>query len=271
MLNPNSSASVTWAIEEALRALNKNDRAKLLVRGLFLGRRSISSQGGGPSSDMQRYEGKPAGRRRASCIERRAIWNISDLSVWIFTRNGFRSRWQREDAAGRWNISARLPTTLMPQQAMRSSEALRQDPTAGTRRNSSNKTRSAWFNRAINREREKRNMTISRRDPPGDDGLGIIIIANNDQLAAFSLARRIADIYFGNAVPASIDFAPGRPAGRRPRSVRDRREGWYGVLPQFRWGRFRDKLGPHQETALHASLSNSKTAMSLRTSPIREI
>ncbi|OWK20065.1 hypothetical protein AJ88_35840 [Mesorhizobium amorphae CCBAU 01583] len=43
-----------------------------------------------------------------------------------------------------------------------------------------------------------------------DDGLGIIIIANNDQVATFAVARRIADIYFGNAVPAPIELAPGR-------------------------------------------------------------
>lgn len=43
-----------------------------------------------------------------------------------------------------------------------------------------------------------------------DDGLGIVIIANNDQVAAFAVARRIADIYFGTAAPAPIDLAPGR-------------------------------------------------------------
>ncbi|CDX42701.1 putative Penicillin-binding protein [Mesorhizobium sp. SOD10] len=43
-----------------------------------------------------------------------------------------------------------------------------------------------------------------------DDGLGIVIIANNDQVAAFAVARRIADIYFGEAAPAPIELAPGR-------------------------------------------------------------
>ncbi|MFD1984562.1 serine hydrolase domain-containing protein [Mesorhizobium newzealandense] len=43
-----------------------------------------------------------------------------------------------------------------------------------------------------------------------DDGLGVVIIANNDQVAAFALARRIADIYFDNALPASIELASGR-------------------------------------------------------------
>ncbi|RWP47012.1 MAG: class A beta-lactamase-related serine hydrolase [Mesorhizobium sp.] len=43
-----------------------------------------------------------------------------------------------------------------------------------------------------------------------DDGLGIIIIANNDQMAAFPIARRIADIYFGNVAPQPIGLAPGR-------------------------------------------------------------
>ncbi|AZN98036.1 MAG: class A beta-lactamase-related serine hydrolase [Mesorhizobium sp.] len=43
-----------------------------------------------------------------------------------------------------------------------------------------------------------------------DGGLGIVIIANNDQVAAFAVARRIADIYFGDAAPAPIELAPGR-------------------------------------------------------------
>ncbi|MER9489850.1 beta-lactamase family protein [Mesorhizobium sp. M0563] len=43
-----------------------------------------------------------------------------------------------------------------------------------------------------------------------DDGLGIVIIANNDQVTAFPVARRIADIYFGNAAPAPFELAPGR-------------------------------------------------------------
>ncbi|CAH2394401.1 Putative Penicillin-binding protein [Mesorhizobium ventifaucium] len=43
-----------------------------------------------------------------------------------------------------------------------------------------------------------------------DDGLGIVIIANNDQVAAFAAARRIADIYFGTVAPAQIELAPGR-------------------------------------------------------------
>ncbi|WP_081738871.1 serine hydrolase domain-containing protein [Mesorhizobium ciceri] len=43
-----------------------------------------------------------------------------------------------------------------------------------------------------------------------DDGLGIVIIANNDQVPAFAVARRIADIYFGNTAPARIELAPGR-------------------------------------------------------------
>ncbi|BCG82820.1 MULTISPECIES: serine hydrolase domain-containing protein [unclassified Mesorhizobium] len=43
-----------------------------------------------------------------------------------------------------------------------------------------------------------------------DDGLGIVIVANNDQVAAFEATRRIADIYFGNAAPAPIGLAPGR-------------------------------------------------------------
>ncbi|WP_179298289.1 serine hydrolase domain-containing protein [Mesorhizobium carmichaelinearum] len=43
-----------------------------------------------------------------------------------------------------------------------------------------------------------------------DGGLGIVIITNHDQLATFAVARRIADIYFGNAAPAPIKLAPGR-------------------------------------------------------------
>lgn len=43
-----------------------------------------------------------------------------------------------------------------------------------------------------------------------DDGLGIVIIANNDQIAAFAVARRIADIYFGTAAPTPIELALGR-------------------------------------------------------------
>ncbi|WP_434725418.1 serine hydrolase domain-containing protein [Mesorhizobium sp. RIZ17] len=43
-----------------------------------------------------------------------------------------------------------------------------------------------------------------------DDGLGIVIIANNDQVAAFGVARQIADIYFGTPAPAPIQLAPGR-------------------------------------------------------------
>lgn len=43
-----------------------------------------------------------------------------------------------------------------------------------------------------------------------DDGLGIVIIANHDQIAPFSVARRIADVYFGNETPKPVAFAPGR-------------------------------------------------------------
>ncbi|RVC47295.1 class A beta-lactamase-related serine hydrolase [Mesorhizobium sp. M4A.F.Ca.ET.090.04.2.1] len=42
-----------------------------------------------------------------------------------------------------------------------------------------------------------------------DHGLGIVIIANNDQIAAFKVARRIADIYFGTTAPAQLELAPG--------------------------------------------------------------
>ncbi|MER8492633.1 beta-lactamase family protein [Mesorhizobium australicum] len=43
-----------------------------------------------------------------------------------------------------------------------------------------------------------------------DEGLGIVIIANNDRVAAFAVARRIADIYFGATAPAHIELAPGK-------------------------------------------------------------
>ncbi|PWK68250.1 serine hydrolase domain-containing protein [Aminobacter sp. AP02] len=43
-----------------------------------------------------------------------------------------------------------------------------------------------------------------------DHGLGVVIIANNDQVASFALGRRIADIYFGDKAPAPIALAPGR-------------------------------------------------------------
>lgn len=43
-----------------------------------------------------------------------------------------------------------------------------------------------------------------------DDGLGVVILANNDQAQTFSLARRIADLYFGEPAPAAdISAAPG--------------------------------------------------------------
>jgi hypothetical protein len=46
-----------------------------------------------------------------------------------------------------------------------------------------------------------------------DDGLGIVIIANNDTAATFSLARRIADSYFGDSTGAARDaeLAPLAP------------------------------------------------------------
>ncbi|RUV40487.1 class A beta-lactamase-related serine hydrolase [Mesorhizobium sp. M1A.T.Ca.IN.004.03.1.1] len=50
-----------------------------------------------------------------------------------------------------------------------------------------------------------------------DDGLGIVIIANNDQVAPFALARRIADIYFGTAEPAQIELTPFKLAPGRYR------------------------------------------------------
>lgn len=43
-----------------------------------------------------------------------------------------------------------------------------------------------------------------------DDGFGVVIIANNDQVASFGLGRRIADIYFGDETPAPIALTPGR-------------------------------------------------------------
>lgn len=43
-----------------------------------------------------------------------------------------------------------------------------------------------------------------------DDGLGIVIIANHDQIAPFCMARRIADIYFGDADPTPTPLVPGR-------------------------------------------------------------
>ncbi|HQZ11878.1 MAG TPA: serine hydrolase domain-containing protein [Devosia sp.] len=43
-----------------------------------------------------------------------------------------------------------------------------------------------------------------------DDGLGIIIAANHDQLGGFVVARRVADIYFEHTPPAPIRFNPGR-------------------------------------------------------------
>ncbi|MEI9412022.1 serine hydrolase domain-containing protein [Mesorhizobium salmacidum] len=43
-----------------------------------------------------------------------------------------------------------------------------------------------------------------------DDGLGIVVIANNDQVATFAVAHRIADIYFGISAPALIKLPPGR-------------------------------------------------------------
>lgn len=43
-----------------------------------------------------------------------------------------------------------------------------------------------------------------------DDGLSIVIIANNDQIAPFTVARRIADLYFGTAEPTPIRLPPGR-------------------------------------------------------------
>lgn len=41
-------------------------------------------------------------------------------------RSGFRSQWQRVDAAGRWKISARLPMTLMPSKSYATVRAFRQ-------------------------------------------------------------------------------------------------------------------------------------------------
>ncbi|MER8714299.1 serine hydrolase domain-containing protein [Mesorhizobium sp. M1295] len=43
-----------------------------------------------------------------------------------------------------------------------------------------------------------------------DDEFGVVIIANNDQVATFEVARRIADIYFGDSEPAPIELAFGR-------------------------------------------------------------
>lgn len=43
-----------------------------------------------------------------------------------------------------------------------------------------------------------------------DHGFGVIIIANNDQMATFSVGRRLADIYFGDEPAAPIAFNPGR-------------------------------------------------------------
>lgn len=43
-----------------------------------------------------------------------------------------------------------------------------------------------------------------------DDGLGIVLITNSDQMATFSVGRRIADIYFDDATPDPIAFTPGR-------------------------------------------------------------
>lgn len=43
-----------------------------------------------------------------------------------------------------------------------------------------------------------------------DDGFGVVIIGNNDQIAPFSLGRRIADIYFGHAEPTPLPLTPGR-------------------------------------------------------------
>lgn len=43
-----------------------------------------------------------------------------------------------------------------------------------------------------------------------DDGFGVVIIANHDQIAPFSLGRRIADIYFGDGQATPIAFAAGR-------------------------------------------------------------
>lgn len=43
-----------------------------------------------------------------------------------------------------------------------------------------------------------------------DDGLSIVIIANNDQVATFGVGRRIADAWFGDADPAPLPFVPGQ-------------------------------------------------------------
>lgn len=43
-----------------------------------------------------------------------------------------------------------------------------------------------------------------------DDGFGVIIIANHDQIAPFAVGRRIADIYFGDSAPPALGFKPGR-------------------------------------------------------------
>lgn len=43
-----------------------------------------------------------------------------------------------------------------------------------------------------------------------DDGFGVVIIANHDQIAPFAVGRRIADIYFGDAAPPALSFKPGR-------------------------------------------------------------
>lgn len=42
-----------------------------------------------------------------------------------------------------------------------------------------------------------------------DDGLGIVIIANNDQVDGYAVAHRIADIYFDTAAPAPLGLLPG--------------------------------------------------------------
>lgn len=43
-----------------------------------------------------------------------------------------------------------------------------------------------------------------------DDGLGIVILSNCDQIAPYSLAHRIADAWFADPAPAPIAFRPGR-------------------------------------------------------------
>jgi len=48
-----------------------------------------------------------------------------------------------------------------------------------------------------------------------DDGLAVVILANSDPVATFSIGRRIADAWFGDAEPAALPFVPGhyREAG----------------------------------------------------------